>query len=270
MSSVRLYEGAAHAALYAKFRPDYPQKIMDAICLFATKHGINLKAGLALDIACGSGQSTFPLADLTKKCIGVDISSAQINSANERKASEKRDDIEFMVADAHSLPFEDDHFDLITCASAWHWLDPKKACAEVPRVLKKPGCLAVYCLSYFALSDAKCNEHLQHFFDELNGFYHPKGKLIKDHYRNAELPFPVLERHDMSVPMTFKVSELTGFLQTFPSYRTFCEKNIDNTLMDDLAEGLKKAIYNEDVENEVEDPTLEVIIPMFLLLCIKD
>ena len=272
MSSLRLYEDPWHAELYAKFRPSYPQKIMDMISHFATKHGIHLEAGLALDIACGSGQGTFPLAHLTKKCIGVDNSRAQINCANEKKASAKRDNIEFVVADAHSLPFEEDHFDLVTCATAWHWLDPKAACSEVSRVLKKPGCLAVYAYPYFDLSHPVCNEHLQKFFRQLDEVSIPRPMVMENHYRDAELPFPVLERHDMTVPMNFKISELTGFLQSLSAYKNFCEKYQANTLIDDLAEALKKAV-TEDATLQVdgvEDPTLEASIPMFLLLCIKD
>ena len=96
--------------------------------------------------------------------------------------------------------------------------------------------------------------------------------MIENLYRDAELPFPVLERHDMTVPMNFKVSELTGFLQSLCSYRDFCEKYPANTLLYDLAEALKKAV-SVDVsvqEDKVEDSTLEAIIPMVLLLCIKD
>ena len=272
MSSLRLYEDESHANFYAKFRPVYPQKIMDTISHFAIKHGIDLKAGLALDIACGSGQGTFPLADLIKKCIGVDISRAQINHANERKVSEKRDDVEFMVADAHSLPFEEDRFDLVVCAAAWHWLDPKAACPEVSRVLKKYGCLAVYSYALFTFSHPECNKHLQEVFGTLETFFHPKAKLGLDRYKNVELPFPVSERHDMTVPMNFKVSELVGFIQTFSPYRAFCEKYPANNLLDDFEKALKKAV-SEDVtigQDVVEDPTLEALIPMFLLLCIKD
>ena len=71
---------------------------------------------------------------------------------------------------------------------------------------------------------------------ELNGFYHLRGKLVMDNYRNAELPFPVLERHSMSVRITFRVFEFTAFLQSFYAYRMFRERNIDNTLTDDLTE----------------------------------
>ena len=91
MSAIRLFEEESLANLYAKFRPSYPQKVYDAISLFATKRGIDLKTGLALDLACGSGQGTFPLTNIVKKCIGVDVSKAQINCAKEKNVTEGSD-----------------------------------------------------------------------------------------------------------------------------------------------------------------------------------
>ena len=268
---MKLFEAASHASLYAKFRLQYPRKIFDTISQFATRRGIDLKTGLALDVGCGSGQSTFQLAVIAKKCIGVDVSAAQIDCAQEKKASEKRDDIEFMVADAHLLPFEKDHFDLVASATAWHWFDPKAACPEVSRVLKKPGCLAVYGYAPFVLSHQECNKHLQYFFEVTNVVAHPRTKLLFNHYRDVELPFPVLERHDMTVPTNFKVSELTGLLQSTTVYRTYCDQYSESTVLHDLSEGLKKAVSEglTTIKDQVEDPTLEVMVPMCLLLCIN-
>ena len=177
-----------------------------------------------------------------------------------------------MVADAHSLPFKEDCFDLVACTGAWHWLNPKAVCPEVSRIIKKSGCLAVYSYAPVILSHLECDKHLQQVFNMLEASYHPKAKLCRNRYRNVELSFPVSVRHDMTVPMNFKVSELVGFIQTLSAYRAFCEKYLDNNLLNDFEKALKKAV-SEDVtigKDVVEDPTLEALIPMFLLLCIKD
>ena len=76
-AKIRLFEDASHAALYAKYRPTYPLAVTEAILDYHLKGGGG--KGLALDIACGSGQSTTPLAPHFAQVIGVDISEAQID-----------------------------------------------------------------------------------------------------------------------------------------------------------------------------------------------
>ena len=272
MANVRLYEDASHAKLYAKFRPTYPQNVFDTISSFSKKHGINLKTGVALDLACGSGQGTFPLADVAKKCIGVDISRAQIDSANNRKAAEEKDGVEFMIADAHSLPFEADYFDLVTCSTAWHWLDPKTACPEVSRVMKNPGCLAVYCYAPFVLHNPQCDQLFKDFYEKLATVWHPRTNLVKNYYRDVELPYPVTERHDISVGMTMTVSELVGFLQSLACYRALCEKYPNNSFLEDLAVALRNILSGDATtqNGSVEELSMEASAPICLLLCIKD
>ena len=145
MTSVRRFEALAHAAAYATFRPTYPRAVFDIVSSFIKKNGSS-GFGVAADVACGSGQSTFSLCSLFQKVIGVDISEAQITHAKAKVADtlpESRS-IEFIVGDAHNLPLESSSADLITCATAWHWLNPEVFYREVKRVLKPKGCLAVY------------------------------------------------------------------------------------------------------------------------------
>jgi SAM-dependent methyltransferase len=49
-----------------------------------------------------------------------------------------------VLADANALPFADHSFDLVTFAQSWHWVDLDRAPAEVTRVLRPTGALAVW------------------------------------------------------------------------------------------------------------------------------
>src|SRR5262245_8102702 len=74
---------------------------------------MNLAAGhKVLDLGCGIGGATFPLADVTGPTglvAGVDISSTMIEFANRR--AENRPDLEFRIADAGAIPYPDAFFD---------------------------------------------------------------------------------------------------------------------------------------------------------------
>ena len=64
------------------------------------------------------------------------------------KAAESLPDswsVKFIVCDAHDLPLESSSADLITCAMAWHWLDPELFYRET---IKPKGCMAVYGYRY--------------------------------------------------------------------------------------------------------------------------
>ena len=62
-----------------------------------------------LELGCGTGRVTFPLAEKAKQVIGVDISKEMISKA---KKQVKRENIEFLLGDMTSLNLNT-KFDLI-------------------------------------------------------------------------------------------------------------------------------------------------------------
>ena len=80
MTTISKYENPEHAACYAKFRPVYPKTVADMITSFMKTNGSS-GFKVAVDVACGSGQSTFLLCDYFEEVVGFDISEAQITQA---------------------------------------------------------------------------------------------------------------------------------------------------------------------------------------------
>ncbi len=68
------------------------------------------KHPLALDVACADGKFTTEIAPHAKRVTGIDLSPVMIEKA---KNGGKRNDVEFMIADAKKLPFADGYFDLV-------------------------------------------------------------------------------------------------------------------------------------------------------------
>ena len=67
-----------------------------------------------------------------------------------------------LQANGYQLPFEDSAFDLIFCmAGLAHFKDPRRALAEMVRVLKPSGEVAVIFLS--------CSEHINHIHQHIGG-----------------------------------------------------------------------------------------------------
>ena len=91
-----------------------------------------------LELACGSGQFTLPLARRAGSWEATDYSSPMVEAARKRNIP----GASFSVQDATSLPYEDSSFDLVLMANALHVMpEPQKALEEIHRVLKPGGIL---------------------------------------------------------------------------------------------------------------------------------
>lgn len=107
----------------------------------ATTRAVNPQPGeRVLDVACGTGTSTAALAKTGARVVGVDFSSGMIE-----KAADRHPKIEFLKADATSLPFGENEFDAVTISFGLRNIaDPHAALAEFYRVLT-PGGRVVVC-----------------------------------------------------------------------------------------------------------------------------
>ena len=101
-----------------------------------------------LDIACGTGLVTFPLARAVTgsgRVAATDISQSMIDII--RREAEKRGlaQVDAFRADAETLDaLPDNSFDLVTCALGFMYFpEPDRAMSEIMRVLK-PGGRAVF------------------------------------------------------------------------------------------------------------------------------
>lgn len=114
--------------------------------LEATKELIELcriRADLTvLDVGCGVGATTVYLAKKHGcRVVGVDISEHMIARAEERSKREGvQNQIEFRVASAIALPFQDGHFDAVICESVTTFIKEKaESICEHTRVTKPGG-----------------------------------------------------------------------------------------------------------------------------------
>ena len=114
--------------------------------LKATKELIELchidKSKYVLDVGCGVGKTPCYIAKRYGcRLVGVDIRQRMIDWSNERAKREGVEDrVEFRVADAQNLPFEDDLFDVVIGESITAFVEDKqRAVNEYTRVTKPGG-----------------------------------------------------------------------------------------------------------------------------------
>jgi len=98
-----------------------------------------------LDMGCGTGRFTIPLASRAAEVVGLDLTPAMLEQARQN-AAKARTNPQFQQGDMCSLPFPDASFDLVTSMLALMHIPPSdrpRVFSEVARVLR-PGGRAVF------------------------------------------------------------------------------------------------------------------------------
>lgn len=92
-----------------------------------------------LELACGTGQLSYPLSGRVRLWETTDFSDAMIVEAKKRNTSRR---LHFSVQDATALPYAPESFDAVVISNALHIMPhPEKALSEIWRVLKPGGLL---------------------------------------------------------------------------------------------------------------------------------
>jgi SAM-dependent methyltransferase len=95
-----------------------------------------------LDVGCGTGRFTDPLAErFQASVIGIDPSKKMLEAARSKPSSDR---VEIRRASAEELPMQDGSVDLVFMSMTLHHLaDPPRAARECRRVLRPQGRLIV-------------------------------------------------------------------------------------------------------------------------------
>jgi SAM-dependent methyltransferase len=132
------------AERYDRARPGYPVQLFDdlvAIC--------GLEPGArVLEIGCGTGQATVPLAERGFRVVAVELGSSL--AAVARRNLAKFPSVEVVASAFEDWPLPAEPFDLVVCATAFHWLDPAVRVGKAAAALRPGGSLAVISTEHIA------------------------------------------------------------------------------------------------------------------------
>lgn len=101
-----------------------------------------LKGKWALEVACGTGILSLLMSPNFTEVVGVDVAPGMVEVARKKAAYKRITNVDFKLARAEDLPFDDNYFDVVTSLNAIGSLeDDLKAISEMKRVLKPGGLL---------------------------------------------------------------------------------------------------------------------------------
>jgi SAM-dependent methyltransferase len=125
------------AALYDAVRPGYPAELYDDIrALSGVPDG-----GDILEIGCGTGQATLPLAQRGYRITCVELGAELAAIARRNLAAYP--DVEVRVGAFETAPLPEAAYDLIVSATAFHWV-ASESYPKLARVLRSQGAVALF------------------------------------------------------------------------------------------------------------------------------
>lgn len=96
-----------------------------------------------LDIATGAGHTALAFAPRVREVVASDLTEPMLNQTARLAEQRNLKNLRVERADAESLPFANESFDLVSCRLAFHHFPhPDQAVSEMARVLRKGGRLA--------------------------------------------------------------------------------------------------------------------------------
>ena len=102
------------------------------------------RAWLVLDVSTGAGHTALAFAPRVARVMATDLTPEMLEAARALAGRRGATNLEFKVADAQALPFDDSMFDLVTNRIALHhYPEARKAVGEMARVCRRGGLVAL-------------------------------------------------------------------------------------------------------------------------------
>ena len=133
-----------------------------------------------------------------------------------------------MVALASRSPLGSGSVDLVTVASAFHWLDCTSFFAEVRRVAKPGAILAVWGYKLASVSPEVDAAIKRLDVEVLRDFWLPETRLAAEGYKTIPFPFDEIAAPPFTIHQQWSLEHLLGFLSTWSASLRYQAKFAQN------------------------------------------
>ncbi len=206
---------SVQAKEYSKYRPTYPKELFEFLSSIVDKNE------RAWDCATGSGQCATGLVDFFDEVIATDASVSQIENAVQHPK------IKYSVATAEESGLPSEYVDLITVATAIHWLDTEKFYPEAKRILKPNGVLAVW-VYYESFVEDKINSVFEKFSDIVRNHWHASAQNAWNFEERIHLPFEKVTMPEIIMEKNYSCKDYMNYLFTWSSAQNYLKEKNEN------------------------------------------
>ncbi|MEV6984131.1 class I SAM-dependent methyltransferase [Sphaerisporangium sp. NPDC051017] len=161
------------AELYDRARPGYPVAMFDDLAEVAC-----IGPGCSvLEIGCGTGQATVPLAEWGCRVVAVELGEAMAEIA--RRKLSRFHQAEVVVSAFEDWPLPERPFDVVLSATAFHWLDPNVRVDKSANAMRVGGTLATIATHHIAGGSIEFFRQAQECYERFDPKT-PKGITLQD------------------------------------------------------------------------------------------
>jgi len=120
---------------YARYRPGYPQAFLDDLAQQFRLDG----TGRLLDLGCGTGQLTLPLAQHVAEAVGMDPEPEMLAEAAGQAQAANVANVSWVQGSSTDLPGDLGCFRLVTMGRSFHWMDRQQVLAVLDDMVDDDG-----------------------------------------------------------------------------------------------------------------------------------
>jgi SAM-dependent methyltransferase len=124
---------------YARYRPGYPQMFLNDL---VARFGLD-GTGRLLDLGCGTGQLTLPLAGHVAEAVGMDPEADMLAEATRQARAAHITNATWVQGNSADLPGELGRFRLVTMGRSFHWMDREQVLAALDHMVEDGGGLVL-------------------------------------------------------------------------------------------------------------------------------
>ncbi|WP_040952716.1 class I SAM-dependent methyltransferase [Gorillibacterium massiliense] len=156
---------------YDRLRPTYTDELFDDVIRFSSLS----RNKRALEIGIGTGQATLPFLKTSCKVTAIEIGEKLAQFTREK--FREFNSFEIINQDFESVQLDENAYDLVYSASAFHWIPQEIGLPKVHGLLKSGGVFA-----WFSIQPVPAEEHT-HIHEDLQKVYEKYSKFFGEEQR---------------------------------------------------------------------------------------
>jgi ubiquinone/menaquinone biosynthesis C-methylase UbiE len=208
------------AERYADYRPFFHPLVVEKI-----KAVLQLNEPLrrALDVGCGTGQSTLALTAIARQVVGTDAAAEMLAQAVRHPS------IEYLQSPAEALPVANNSVQLITVSLAFHWFDRTQFLSEAYRVLETARWLVIYNNGFYGTMEENPE------FEQWNRSRYleryptpPRHNQLLGQQDAQQYGFRLVHQESYGNDVSFTVENLASYLTTQSNVITAVEQGTES------------------------------------------
>lgn len=242
---------------YLRYRPRYPKTFLNE--LLDVFHADS--TGRLLDLGCGPGTATLDMRHRFREVIGVDPNKDMHQAACQQKEMYQATNVDFRLMRAEDINEKLGKFQLITCVSAFHWMDRRQVLQKSLELLNEGGGIAIWGMGSFWARREKWQEIMIDIVKKYLGPERQGSELMnrkpshqiivrEEGFRNVEmLKFPIIQ--------TWNLEKIMGYLYS----SSFAAKELFGDKLPMFDQEVREALRAFSPDDHFEDHvTIKVIV----------